>query len=99
MSMEDIWVDAHRRVCIAAKRGEHDLTKLWVGLDYPSHMKEMVHVLGYMKPHGDKETPRILGWYLFTEKGIEEYKRRFGNKKDFFDADYDGPRGNWKVAA
>lgn len=99
MSDEDNWADAHRRVCIAAKYPGFDLSKVWVGYDYPSRMKKMVHVDGYMKPYEGKETPRVIGWYLFTEKGIEEYKRRFGGKKDFFDAAYDGPRGNWEVAA
>lgn len=51
------------------------ITKAWLGVGTPSYYKDAV-AEGYMVPH-DKETPRIAGWYILTEKGAELFKELF----------------------
>lgn len=84
-TLSNIFNDAHRRVCIAKQRGETDRSKMWTGMDCPSGMKEAI-TRGWMQPvHG--ETPRVIGWYTFTEAGWAEYDRLYANEPDFFKKD------------
>lgn len=87
-SLIELFDDAHRRVCIAkSKKEDKPRERIWTGLAMPSHIKPGVEQ-GFFKPvHG--ETPRVLNWYTFTEKGWEEYDRRYAGKPDWFSA-YDG---------
>jgi hypothetical protein len=84
-----LWTDAHRRVCIAKARAEYaDRNIIWTGLAAPSYMKPLVRD-GYMVPVFGSETPRVANWYRFTEKGWQEYDRRYKDKPDFFDPAFD----------
>ncbi len=88
MSLYHIFEDAHRRVCIAESRSyaetgkEANRERIWTGMQYPSGMKEAVEK-GIMRPL-DKETPRILGWYCFTELGWKMYDMMFKDAPDYF---------------
>jgi len=86
MSLSNIFKDAHRRVSIAKQRVQHDRSRMWTGLDYPSGMKEAIKK-GFMTPVFS-ETPRILGWYTFTEAGWAEYDRLYGEAPDYFSPDF-----------
>lgn len=83
MSLQDMFVEAHRRVCIAKNRGETSRDKIWTGLEYPSYMKPMVD-RGWMRPV-DGETPKVLNWYTFTEAGWAKYDQALGHAPDYFD--------------
>jgi hypothetical protein len=85
-TLRDIFDDAHRRVCIAKQRNEEDRSRMWTGLDYPREMREAV-AKGLMVPLNN-ETPRVMGWYKFTEKGWAQYDHIFSQAPDYFDADY-----------
>lgn len=86
MSLESIFDDAHRRVCIARQRGEFDRARIWTGLGFPSEMKPAV-ARGMMVPLHGRETPRVLNWYLFTAAGWAEYDRRFAGAPDYFETE------------
>ncbi len=82
-SLHNLFDDAHRRVCIAkGKREFRGLEHVWAGCGFPSEFK---HAKQFFRPVDDKETPRISGWYRFTEEGIAEYRRRYDGKPDWFD--------------
>ena len=84
MSLHALFQDAHRRVCIRKQRGEAlDLDTLWAGLAFPSQMRGKAQQ--FFRPLNGDETPRVLGWYLFTEKGKAEYLRRYENAPDYFE--------------
>jgi hypothetical protein len=85
-SLRDIFDDAHRRVCIAKQRNQTDRAGIWTGMDYPRQMKQAVEK-GFMAPL-DKETPRVMGWYKFTEKGWAQYDHIFSQAPDYFDDAY-----------
>lgn len=83
---EFLFNDAHRRVCLAKERSNTDRSKIWVGLQYPSQMKELI-AKGLVAPVSG-ETPRCLSWYMFTEKGWAEYDRKFKDAPDWFSPEY-----------
>ena len=51
------------------------VTTGWCGLGFPYEYKDAIKA-GYFKPHST-ESFRCLCWYVLTDKGREEYKRRF----------------------
>ncbi|TLX16396.1 hypothetical protein [Rhizobium sp. MHM7A] len=87
-SLRDIFDDAHRRVCIAKQRNEEDRSRMWTGMNYPREMRQAVEK-GFMVPLA-KETPRVMGWYKFTEKGWAQYDHIFSQAPNYFDAAYQG---------
>lgn len=80
--LRHLFIDAHRRVCIAKARGEKLSLNLWIGLQPPSQMRPMI-AAGYALPL-TQEQPRVLNWYRFTPLGLSEYKRRFNTAPDYF---------------
>lgn len=81
--LNHIFDDAHRRVCIAKRRGEKSRARIWTGLALPYQMKAAISA-GLMQPIRH-ETPRVLNWYTFTAEGWKEYDRRYKGKPDWFD--------------
>jgi len=61
-------IEAYRRQYLIGKP-EKPLAVAWVGLGVPSQYKSK-----YFRPLG-KEIPRANNWYLFTEEGIEIFKK------------------------
>ena len=86
MKMHEIFDDAHRRICIAKQRNEFKKSDMWIGLAVPSHMKAAKNK-GWIKTV-NRETPRVLNWYRFTESGWMEYEKRFANAPDYFDSEF-----------
>jgi len=65
-SVYRILVEATRRY---SRHGEgKDITKAWTGLGYPSEFAA-AHKAGLMRPLHDPPTPRIMGWWMLTDKG------------------------------
>lgn len=86
MGLRDIFDDAHRRVCIAKQRNEFDRDRMWTGCGFPSHLKIAVEQ-GFLEPV-DRETPKVSGWYRFTEKGWAKYDQIFQHAPDYFAPEY-----------
>lgn len=83
MTLDDVFDDAHRRVCIAKTRNEIDRSRMWVGLAFPSEMKAAVS-RGLLRPLHGSGKARVLNWYVFTDAGWSEYDRRYLGKPDWF---------------
>ncbi|AWY09442.1 hypothetical protein vB_RpoS-V16_06 [Ruegeria phage vB_RpoS-V16] len=82
MKLDALFLDAHRRVCIARQRQDGgDLSETWVGLCFPSEMKKARE---FFRPLHGEETKRTLTWYLFTPAGLAEYQKRYNGKPDYF---------------
>lgn len=89
MSLTLNFIEAHRRVCISKKSVQtKERSKLWIGLTVPSDMKEMKKK-GYVVPHGGRETPRVLNWYLFTDAGWAKYDTIFKDAPDYFAKEFE----------
>jgi hypothetical protein len=71
--------EARRRYESFAVRNNKTLETAWLGLGMPSEYREAVEE-GYMVPYG-VETPRVLNWYLLTEKGIALYRELYPNSE------------------
>lgn len=66
--------EAHRRWQLFGHNYGNDITKAWIGLGYPRDYKRAVE-LGLMRCTSEP-IKSTLGWYVFTPRGIEEYKRQ-----------------------
>jgi hypothetical protein len=74
-----LFTEAHRRRGMGGDIGsKKPIDTAWIGLGNPSTYKPGVEA-GYFRPFSEVH-PRVLGWYLFTEKGIETYKALYGDE-------------------
>lgn len=84
--LNDLFDDAHRRLCIQKSRNERRRASCWIGLATPAQMRPMV-TAGYVMDQPGA-TPRILHWWSFTPQGWAEYDRRFKDAPDWFAPEY-----------
>jgi hypothetical protein len=71
--------EARRRYESFAVRDKKTLEEAWLGLGMPSYYREATDA-GYMVALGE-ETPRVLNWYLLTEKGVALYRELYPNSE------------------
>ena len=67
----------------AKEIGKTNLSEIWTALAFPSEIKKHVKD-GIYVPVFKNETPRVLNWYKFTDKGIKIYKEKYDGKPDYF---------------
>jgi hypothetical protein len=95
--------EAHRRRGMGSDDSHKPLDQSWIGLGMPSTYRPGV-AAGLFRPLHDRETARVLNWYLFAEKGIETYKALYGEHAVIdFEAEgrvaHDGGTGGFALVA
>jgi hypothetical protein len=69
--IERLFAEAQRRYVMFNYRDNEPLATSWIGLGMASEYKPAVKA-GLMESHG-KYAPRCLGWFLFTDKGLQVF--------------------------